>query len=142
MCLKVRVSERPGCQELLSNPLIVQKMNSLKNFQVEKTAQPTNKLMDTIRLTRNLNDLNTILPEPQYNKQRRSKSARIVRKRPENYSQYPNVNDTDYRKKITEYYNKNPRLSSNRDSSKREDYRSRPARGVSSSRQDAVRLSQ
>ena len=59
MLLNVNPNNRPDCDGLLSNPLLIKRIDFNKNFDFGCQGQ----LLKTIKLPRNMNEINQKLPK-------------------------------------------------------------------------------
>ena len=84
-CLKVSPLLRPTCDELLDNPAV---KTHLKGIEAEVDPYFQQGLLNTIKLTPNLRDLNFVLPQAKYasDNKPRSASAKAQRLRTEDNS--------------------------------------------------------
>ena len=59
LLLQVKPSSRPNCDEILSNPSIIKRMDYTKNLGMNEKAQ----LLSTIKVPKNMKDINSQLPK-------------------------------------------------------------------------------
>jgi len=68
MCLNVNPQMRPDCDKLLSHPALIARMSDDDLDQMSKNPD-YHELLDTIKMPRNLKNLDQILPKPKYKKE-------------------------------------------------------------------------